>query len=128
MKRRILLLSLFAILALLNAACSRSSNQQAGLREQQTTRELLDLKLKCAELGRHFDVDLVRDARGTGSAPLASRFAYNAKLNTCMYRGGSTSKGLSHHFIVDLATNEELASYMTDPSDPGGTRGEQRKF
>jgi hypothetical protein len=89
---------------------------------------LLDLKLKCAELGRRFDADLVRDLRGNGSVPLASRFAYNTKLNTCVYRGGSMSKGFSHHFIVDLATNEELASYMTDPSDADGTRGGQRKF
>jgi hypothetical protein len=98
------------------------------LRQQLPTRELLDLKLKCAELGRRFDTDLAHDLRGNGSVPLASRFAYNAKLNTCIYRGGSKSKSFSYYFIVDLATNEELASYTTDPSDADASRAEQRKF
>lgn len=123
------LLSLLPILILLNAGCSRSSSQQEDLRQQQETRELLDLKLKCAELGRRFDTDNMRDRRGSGPIPLASRFAYNAKLNTCLYRGGFfTPTGFLHYFIVDLATNEELASYMTDPSGAILSQAEQRNF
>lgn len=98
------------------------------------------MKLKCAELGRRFDADFARDIRGSGGFPLASRFAYNAKLNTCIARVGAISKpiskGLSHRFIVDLATNEELANDIADPSDADiadpsdadASRAEKRKF
>ena len=90
---------------------------------------MLDLKLKCAELGRQVDADFARDLRGSGSLLLNSRFAYNAKLNTCIYRGGSMAKsGFSTLFIVDLATNEELASYTTDPSHADANRAEEEKF
>lgn len=128
MKRQILLLSLFPILILLNAGCSRSSNEQAELREQQGRRELLELKLRCAELGRRFEADLERSLRASGAILLRSRFAYNAELNTCIYRGGSFIKEGSHQFILDLATNEELAEYTTIGSEAGASRSEERVF
>lgn len=125
MKRRFLPLTLLPILTLLNAGCSRSSNEPAGLREQQGRRELLELKLKCADIGRRFE-DHERSVRANGVVPLASRFAYNAKLNTCIYRGGYLSKEGSLYFILD--TNEELAEYSTIGSEASASRSEQAIF
>jgi hypothetical protein len=98
------------------------------LPQHQPTRELLDLKLKCAEAGRRFHSDFVRDLRGSGSTPLEPRFAYNAKLNTCIYRGGSMDKVGSLQFIVDLTTNEELASYLDNTSMDATAVSERAKF
>jgi hypothetical protein len=98
------------------------------LRERQPTRDLLDLKLKCAEVGRRFHADFVRDLRGKGETPFEPRFAYNAKLNTCIYKGGSFDKGGSFQFIVDMTTNEELASYLENGSMDATAVSERVKF
>ncbi|MCW5982255.1 MAG: hypothetical protein KIT09_29480 [Bryobacteraceae bacterium] len=99
------------------------------MRQQQPTRDLLDLKIKCAEVGRRFHPGFVRDLRGAGrETPLVPRFAYNAKLNTCIYRGGSFDKAGSFQFIVDLTTNEELASYLDNGSMDDTAVLERAKF
>ena len=137
MKPRILALTLLPTLIILNAGCSRSNSQQVSLRGQPTTRELLELKLKCGEAGRHFDAEREREKKGSTTLTFlyASRVAYNATLNTCIYQSSDLTPGVdgpglgvSHYFIIDLATNQELAGYVYRKSDPNASRAEREEF
>ena len=114
------------VLSLPSVGCSRSSDKPVEMREGQARRETLELKLRCADIGRRFEDDLERSLRANGGILLASRFAYNAKLNTCILRVDSAMKGMASHSIIDLATNEELASYISDVGS--GSSSEQASF
>jgi len=128
-KRYILLLSLLPILFLPNAGCSRFIElTERRAQQPQSSRELLELKLKCAEVGHLYDSDFERELRASGQFHLRARFAYNAKLNTCIYRGGSLTKAGSSYFILDLATNEDLANYTTIGSDDSANLSNQVMF
>ena len=109
------------MLNLMIAGCSRPAEKTAVVRQTERPRELFELKVKCAELGRRYMSEHIQGTRANGWFPLHSRFAYNSNLNTCIFRGGSIITGSSNHFIVDLITNEELAGYFGDgPKDKDG--------
>jgi hypothetical protein len=102
-----------------------SRNKGNGTEPAQLSRgELFDIKMRCAEIGRRFHAELARDL-DPKQLPMAPRFAYNAEMNTCLYNCGILGRDLpTHHFIIDLATEETLAEFFATPentlSSPGG--------
>jgi hypothetical protein len=104
-----------------------ASEPALGANEQLSRREQFELKLKCAEAGRRFEADMERGS-AKGIEFLASRFAYNPRLNTCIYDGGFIRGSIRVRSIVDLATNEQLASYRTDDSKTTGHPDAEQEF
>jgi len=80
-------------------------------------------------VGRRFEEEHKGAVRADGGIPLVPRFAYNAKLNTCIYRGGALLKqGDEITYILDLATNENLAQYMKLTSEDAVARESKQKI
>lgn len=71
-----------------------------------SARDVFEMKMKCGEAGWRFDADQ-KDQQ-----LIDSRYAYNAKLNTCLYSGGvnygNPDNAFVDRFIMDLATGEML--------------------
>ena len=86
-----------------------------------STRDLFELKVRCAEMGRNYDKELAKGVNSPFQSVGPSRSAYNEKLNTCLYSGqihslatNPNASGTTQKFIVDLLTRKELVGFKDD--------------
>jgi hypothetical protein len=103
-------------LAVLCPGCSVApkSVQDKAADSRAEKEALLTQKLRCAQEAWRYD-DRDKKELGRHLVPYLKIFyAYNAKLNTCLYEAGFVSTGppyFESRYIVDLLTNETLAEY-----------------
>lgn len=97
------------------AGCGRSTKPPLS------TRDLFEMKARCAEMGRNYDNELAKEMNSNLQSVGRSRSAYSEKLNTCLYSGqihafsGNPSEaGITQKFIMDLLTGEELVAFKDD--------------
>jgi hypothetical protein len=72
--------------------------------------ELLDLKVKCEEVGAQYAEALKKGGEDTGQFATQPRFGYSADLNTCIIRAGylNLKTRTQYKFLADSLTGETL--------------------
>lgn len=71
---------------------------------------LLSAKIRCAEQGWKYNKG--NSVREKGAVQIGQRFAYNEKLNTCIYWDGAlTSDGFKYESIIDILENVVLIEH-----------------
>jgi len=68
-----------------------------------------DLKVRCLEIGRRFWEAEFRDLQ-KGQVAVNPRYTYAQELNTCIIYAGYISPDQQSEFLIDVLTNQELAS------------------
>lgn len=99
--------------------CGMTGKNTKSAQDSMTEKEaVLSAKLRCAQEGRRYEEQEKKD-----SAPRVTQFkayfAYNPKLNTCLYESGYFTYSPHYYesrYIVDLLTNETLAESQIQSS------------
>ena len=93
------------------ASCQRT-NEEAGQQPDPQRAWLLEQKTRCYDVGRRYNDALVAEVAAvrTGATAGNPRYCYHERLNTCLYSGIIVGQSRSDQFVIDVLTNEELAS------------------